>query len=164
MKLAVRRIVAYTIDVSILFVVLAPLGIVVQWLIGTSPQTGPQIWLTIILNFSIPCWLYFIFSDLSAGGATVGKWIMGIRTVSESGAVSVGQAVGRTAVKLLPWEMVHISVFALAERLGEFSVLQWVGLAMVDALIVVYLVAVFVSRGRRGVHDVVARSSVRLAV
>ncbi len=73
MKLTMKRMAAYLIDVVILFTVLAPFGQLVQWLLEISPQTGPGIWLTILWNFSLPSWLYFIISDTSSGGATIGK-------------------------------------------------------------------------------------------
>lgn len=55
MKLTVRRLVAYAIDICILFGVLAPFGFVIRLWLDTSPQTGPEIGVTIIFNFSIPC-------------------------------------------------------------------------------------------------------------
>lgn len=53
--LVARRIGAYLIDICILFVVLAPLGLLVQGLIGVSQRTGTEVWLTILVNFSVPC-------------------------------------------------------------------------------------------------------------
>ncbi len=161
MKLTVRRLVAYAIDICILFIVLAPLGFVIRLWLGTSPQTGPEIWVTIIFNFSIPCWLYFIASDLSAGGATIGKRIMGIRTIADTGSIGVIQAIGRTAIKLLPWELTHISMFALSSQLGEFTLTQVVALTLVYALLGVYILTVLLTRGSRSVHDLIVHSSVR---
>lgn len=161
MKLTVRRLVAYAIDICILFIVLAPLGFVIQLWLGTLPQTGPEIWMTIIFNFSIPCWVYFIVSDLSAGGSTIGKRIMGIRTIADIGSIGVIQAIGRTAIKLLPWELTHISMFALSSQLGEFTPTQVVALTIVYALLAIYILTVLLTRGSRSVHDLIVHSSVR---
>lgn len=54
MTLTVKRVAAYLIDIVLLFAVLGPLGQLVQWSMGISPRTGPEIWLSIIWNFSVP--------------------------------------------------------------------------------------------------------------
>jgi hypothetical protein len=54
-------------------------------------------------------------------------------------------------VKLLPWEMTHLSAFALASYLG---------LVIANALVVVYLAVVVWTRGRRSVHDYVVGTEV----
>ena len=71
--LVIRRSAAYLIDILLLFLVLAPIGLLIQWSLGQVPQTGPQIWGTLLWNFSIPAWLYFTLSDKSSTGATPGK-------------------------------------------------------------------------------------------
>lgn len=160
MKLTMRRLIAYVIDICILFIVLAPLGFVVQRWLGTSPQTGPEIWVTLIFNFSIPCWVYFIVSDLSVGGSTIGKRIMGIRTIADTGSISVIQAIGRTAIKLLPWELTHISMFALSSQLGTFTLTQVVVLTIMYALLGIYILTMLLTRGTRSIHDLIVSSSV----
>jgi uncharacterized RDD family membrane protein YckC len=155
-----RRIGAYLIDIALLFVVLAPLGQLVLRLFGRSPRTGPEIWLTILVNFSLPCWLYFIIGARSAGGATLGKRWLGLRLVGDRGPVSTPQAILRTALLLLPWELVHLSVFGLAKQVGRFDPVQWVGLSAANILTVGYLLVTIATEGRRGVHDYVAHTSV----
>lgn len=144
-----RRIGAYLIDI-------APLGQLSLPLIGRSPRTGPEIWLTTFINFSIPCWLYFIIATRSPGGATLGKRWLGPRVVGNDGPISTAQAILRPAVLLLPWELVHLSVFGLSKQLGRFEAGQWIGLSIANALAFLYLVVTVVTHGRRGVHDVVA--------
>lgn len=109
MKLTIKRIAAYLIDIVLLFAVLLPLGLLVQWSLRLSPQTGPEIALAILWNFSLPSWLYFIISDTSSGGATIGKRLLRIKVSARSGGMSFARALLRTAVKLFPWELVHIS-------------------------------------------------------
>ena len=70
----------------------------------------------------------------------------------------------RTAVKLLPWELVHLFGFALAPQAGDLTVAQSVGLAAANVLVVIYLVCALVTRGRRSVHDYVARTVLSAAV
>ena len=163
MKLLVRRVAAYLLDILILFAVLAPIGYLLQRLAGlTMTQTGPEIWRTILWNFSLPSWLYFILSDSSRLGATFGKrllWLQ-VRKINDR-RLSPGRALGRTAIKLLPWELVHISAFALSQDLAQFSPLQIGGLIVANLLMVVYLGAAAATKGRRSVHDFVVRTLVR---
>lgn len=106
-----RRIGAYLIDIALLFVVLAPLGQLVLRLLNRSLRTGPEIRLTILVNFSLPSWLSFILGARSAGGATLGKRCLSLRVAGDTGPVTAPQAIIRSAVLLLPWELVHLSVF-----------------------------------------------------
>lgn len=154
-NLFLRRVLAYLIDIAILFAVLGPAGFLVQQAIGYSPSSGQEIWGVLLLNFSIPVWAYFCLSDASARGATPGKRILRIRVVRGAGqTLGTGRALARTAIKLLPWELVHISAFALSHDLDAFSILQMVGLATANLLMLVYLWLAFSSRGRRSVHDI----------
>ena len=156
-RLVRRRVVAYLLDVGLLFAVLAPLGFAVQWILGYAPSTGPQIWATLLLNFSLPAWAYFAASDASAGGATVGKRWVGIRVSPEDhGRVGAVRAVGRTAVKLAPWELVHVSAFGLSQGADQFSVAQGVGLTAANLLAIAYVAWAIATGGHRSVHDVVA--------
>ena len=153
-NLFLRRVFAYLVDIAILFALLGPAGFLIQHAFGCSPSTGPEIWRVLILNFSIPVWIYFWLSDASVRGATLGKRIFRIRVSREPGrALGPGRAFVRTAIKLLPWELVHLSAFALSEDLDAFSVAQGLGLATANLLMLVYLWVAFATFGRRSVHD-----------
>ena len=160
-----RRIAAYLLDMLILFGVLAPAGQLILWLLdATPPQTGPAIARVILWNFSLPAWLYFVLSDRSASGATLGKRLLKIQVRDVSGErLSIGRALARTAVKLLPWELVHVSAFALSTDLTRFSQGQVIGVAAANVLTVVYLGVAVVTMGRRSVHDYAAGTLVRSA-
>ncbi len=162
--LLLRRIAAYVLDIIGLFVLLAPLGQAILWLVGTKPHSGPAIAQTILWNFSLPVWIYFIVSDASATGATIGKRLLGIRVSRIDGArLSWPQAFLRTTLKLLPWELVHVAAFTLSTDLTQFRPAQTVGVALANLLIIVYLLLVGLSRGQRSVHDYVAGTLVRSA-
>ena len=158
-----RRIAAYLLDMLILFGVVAPAGQLILWLLDAAPpRTGPVIARVILWNFSLPAWLYFILGDQSASGATLGKRLLKIQVRDLSGErLSIGRALARTAVKLLPWELVHVSAFALSADLSQFSPMQIAGLAAANLLTVVYLGVAVATRGRRSVHDYVAGTLVR---
>jgi uncharacterized RDD family membrane protein YckC len=149
-----RRAAAYLLDVVLLFVVLAPLAFLVQYATGVTPTTPAGTWRLQLLEFSLPAWCYFASSDSSARGATVGKRLFGLRVVTAADhRLTLGHAVRRTAIKLLPWELAHLSAFALGERFDALTGLQVVGLAVANLLALAWLLAAFVSGGRSSVHD-----------
>jgi len=160
-----RRVAAYLVDILLLFAVLAPAGQLILWVLGAeTPRTGPAIGRVILWNFSLPAWLYFVLSDRSASGATLGKRLLKIQVRDVSGErLSIGRALARTAVKLLPWELVHVSAFALSTDLTRFSQGQVIGVAVANVLTVVYLGVAVATRGRRSVHDYAAGTLVRSA-
>lgn len=144
-RLTVKRVAAYLVDIILLFATLAPIVTLVEWLSGVSPQTPRQVWIASVLSFSIPTWLYFILSDHSKMGATIGKRLFHLRVKTKNGSrLSFMRAFVRTAIKLLPWEMAHIFGFALAEDIP--SVLQSAGLISANLLTLLYLVITIVLR------------------
>jgi uncharacterized RDD family membrane protein YckC len=168
-RLLIRRAGAYLLDVTLLFLVLYPVGQLLRFAIGwqaPSPPTGLGVWLASALNFSVPSWMYFVLSDSSASGATVGKSLLGLRVrrVNER-SVGMARALGRTAVKLLPWEITHLSAFAFsAQPGGSLGLGQLIGLAVANVLIVVYFMVAACTGGRRSVHDYVAATEVRASM
>lgn len=156
--LLVRRSFAFLLDILILFVVLVPAGLLVQSLMNYQPITGPEIWTSVLWNFSIPAWIYFILSDMSRNGATPGKRILGLglRRLDSDMRLGIWLSFGRNTIKLLPWELVHFSAFAISHDLNQLNAGQTFGLTLANVLIVIYLVTAAMSGGRRSVHDYAA--------
>ncbi len=74
----------------------------------------------------------------------------------------MARALGRSAVKLLPWETTHLSAFTFsAEPGGSLDLGQLIGLTIANVLIVVYFVVAACTGGRRSIHDYVAATEVR---
>src|SRR5688572_14896734 len=97
-KLLRRRVGAYLLDIGVLFAVLGPSGWLVQRLLGWAPTSGLQIWWTLLVNFSVPAWLYFTIADASSKGATLGKrWLRLRVSRQDGGRVVPMQALCRTA-------------------------------------------------------------------
>ncbi|NJN19514.1 MAG: RDD family protein [Oscillochloris sp.] len=157
-----RRVGAYLLDILVLFAVLAPTGQVILRLFGIAPpRTGPELASVILWNFSLPAWLYFILSDRSSAGMSPGKRLLNIQVRNhDGGRVSAGQAVVRTSIKLLPWELVHIFAFAIAGDFSRFRPIQTFGVTLANLLIIVYLGVTIATRGRRSVHDYPAKTLV----
>lgn len=161
-SILLRRVGAYLADIVVLFVVLAPLGFVVQRVIGAGPATANEVYVTLIFNFSVPAWAYFALADRSVLGATLGKRWFALRTEAVAGGrVRGSQAFLRTAVKMIPWELAHASAFLIAPSLGEFGAGSVSGMLASYALVLAYLVVAWRTGGRRSVHDLAAMTSVR---
>ncbi len=89
-RLLIRRAGAYVFDVVLLFLVLFPVGQLLRFASGLQPPSSPSglgIWLASALNFSVPTWTYFVLSDSSARGATVGKSLLGLRSHSRKSRI-----------------------------------------------------------------------------
>jgi uncharacterized RDD family membrane protein YckC len=161
--MVIRRAGAFLLDILLIFAVAGPCGLIVQRLISDPPQTGMGIWINILWNFSLPSWLYFFLSDLSRTGRTIGKRIFKLQVISQrKERLGCGQAFGRTAVKLLPWEIIHFSVFALSKDLGQLSPTQLIGLSIGNGLAFVYLIVTILTQGRRSVHDLLLKTEVSI--
>ncbi len=160
--LVARRIGAFLLDILIIFGICAPIGYLIQRLIGYSPQTGLAIWFTILWNFSLPSWLYFLWSDRSKKGKTLGKRVFKLRVTNRAKEqLGWGRALARTAMKLLPWEIIHISGFALSKELGTFSLFQYIGFVTGNALTFAYFIASALTQGKRTVYDLILGTEIQ---
>ena len=161
-SLLLRRILAYMLDCAALFVVLGLLGWVVQQAIGIAPETAQGTYAALVLNFSVPVWIYFTLCDHSKSGMTLGKRILKIQSRSQKGGrIGAMRALGRTALKMLPWELTHASAFLLVPELGQFGVASWIGLGLAYTLMFIYLIVAWRTDGRRSVHDLASDTFVR---
>jgi hypothetical protein len=143
---------------AVLFTVLLPAGFVVQRMLGIAPETGPEIYVALVIGFSLPTSTYFTFGDLRR---TIGKRMLRLVTTSVDGRrIAPIRALGRTAVKLLPWEIAHISVFLLVPEPGELTLVSWIGLGLSYLLGFVYVGILFASRGRISAHDLILGTQV----
>lgn len=157
-----KRAGAYLLDIVVLFAVLFPLGYFVQRALGVSPSTAQSVYAMLLLNFSLPAWTYFALADRSRGGATLGKRLFSLHTEAEAGGrVGGAQALMRTAVKMVPWEVAHASSFLFAPALGVFSVGNWIGIGTSYVLSFAYLIVAWRTGGHRSIHDFAASTRVR---
>lgn len=161
--LPTRRLAAYLLDILLLFTVLAPAGQLVQRVLGLAPpRTGPELARVIAWNFSLPAWLYFTLGDRSRGGMTVGKRLLRLQVRGRRGGrLATPRALLRTALKMVPWELVHLFAFARSADLARFRPDQVAGVAVANALTLAYLAVAVATGGRRSVHDLVAGSCVQ---
>lgn len=156
-----RRIAAYAADCSLLF---AGLIVVQLALLPVNPAAAairaggiPHPWILhgwVAATVTLPFWLYFTLCFASRRGATPGMRLFGARLVAwDGGAVSRGSAAARAAILLVPFELNHFVLFHLGPRGGEPDPVFYQGLAMVWALLAVYLGSALLDPLRRSVHD-----------
>jgi hypothetical protein len=74
--------------------------------------------------------------------------------------IGFGRALLRTAVKLIPWEVTHLSLFLPTPILTDGQGGFLPGLITANILIVVYLAVIVMTAGKQGVDDLVARTMV----
>lgn len=162
-SLFIRRTVAYLIDCALLLLMLATVGGAIQINLGVSFQTPREVYSAILLNFSIPVWIYFTFADFSVRGATIGKRLLQLETVATNGLqLTFGWALIRTAIKLLPWELIHIAAFLLPADIGEFQLESLISFGLAYLLIIIYLGVAWRTGGHKSVHDYATGALVRV--
>jgi uncharacterized RDD family membrane protein YckC len=160
----ITRGVAYLLDCAIVFGLFAALQLLVfsplRSMIGIDEEwfhSGVQTQIYTLTTISLPVWLYFALTESSPWQATVGKKMLGLRVVdSDRGErIRLGRALIRTFVKLLPWEIAHLS--------NNLPVPVWyaedpgfrIGFAVSGVLMVVYMAMVAFGPRRQGPHDLV---------
>ncbi|MEQ8767115.1 MAG: RDD family protein [Planctomycetota bacterium] len=159
---------AYLLDCTIAFAVFAvvqlfallplreSIGITDAWF-----HSGWNTELYTLLTISLPVWMYFALFE-SWRGATPGKRLSRIRVLDvwSGEGIGFGRALLRTLVKLLPWELAHLGN-NLPEPMwyAEDPGLR-VAFALSGLMLAVLIGSVLLSKSRRGLHDLAARSLV----
>jgi uncharacterized RDD family membrane protein YckC len=163
LTMVARRAGAFLLDILLIFAVAGPCGFIIQRLLNDPAQTGVGIWVAALWNFSPPAWLYFFLSDRSKTGRTIGKRVLKLQVISQrKERLGWDLALGRTAIKLLPWEIVHFSAFALSKDPGQFTPTQTIGLSIGNGLVFIYFIITVWTFGRRSAHDLLMKTEVCL--
>ncbi len=160
-----RRIAAYLLDFAVLFSVLIPFQVILYRLGRGFPynllHTGTQIEAWVFLSVSLPAWLYFALTESSRHQATLGKRLLGLHVVNLQGEpVDFGRALLRTVIKLLPWELTHLSLMLPVPLWWDPQPTLRPGIVMVYVLIGIYLVTLFLNKRRQSIHDLIAQTMV----
>jgi uncharacterized RDD family membrane protein YckC len=168
MRLFSRRLLAYGVDAVILFAgvlltqaLLATLRL--NPLLNLLPRgqffSGWQLHLWVFATVSVPFWLYYAWQQRSQHGATFGQRLLHLRVTTTDGErLSFRQALARTILMLIPFELNHIVIFYLADftTAAPPSSAFWVGYAIVWLVIVVYIVTALLTSRQQSIHDLVA--------
>ena len=156
-----RRIVAYAIDVLSLYAVLGGLQYALSWLLGGFPfdrlTTGPRVEVWVLLTISLPTWLYFTFSESGSRQATLGKRVFRLRVTDvHQERISRLRAFFRTILKLLPWELTHLSLLLPTPILTDPKPQPRLGLILVYLLLGLYMLSMIFTPRKRSIHDLLA--------
>jgi uncharacterized RDD family membrane protein YckC len=167
-----KRLAAFGLDYLVVLAYLIVLGCV-SWALA-SGATG-RVWQDFLSSPSrlhivafcttvLPVGAYFTLLESSPRGATLGKRRMHLRVVRLGGGrLSLGRALLRSAVKLLPWQLAHMSLVHIPGwPINPQSPPAWVvvGMGLVWGLVGFYLVALAVRSDRRTPYDWAAGSQV----
>ena len=116
------------------------------------------------LALVLPVILYFTFSEASPKHATWGKQKLKLTVVSMDGKpVRWGQALARSAIKFLPWQIAHTSIFHIPGWPAQVQAVPTgsiAGFVLVWILVGLYLAALIFSKTHRTPYDWLARTAV----
>ncbi len=166
MILFIKRLTAYWLD----FVILAIFLLGVQGLLYLITNGFPfdhfvegyQIELWVLLTISLPAWSYFIASELIKQ-KTLGKRLFKLVVTNKSGMkISFKQAFLRTCIKLLPWELTHIIIFFPDPWWSQETPENLYLILIPNILLVIYILILFLSKGKLGLHDYFVQTRVGL--
>jgi uncharacterized RDD family membrane protein YckC len=103
---------------------------------------------------TLPVTLYFALLESSAWQATWGKRRLGLRVTRTDGQrLSRGRALGRTALKFVPWELAHACIWQVSFAGPRSSPLIAAGFALVWLLVGSNLVSLLASRKHQTLYD-----------
>jgi uncharacterized RDD family membrane protein YckC len=121
---------------------------------------------TNVLLLDVPVMLYFALSEASGWRATIGKRRLGLRVETAEGKrLSVGRALARTALKLLPWELAHTSLYYTPgwPRNARPTPLNYALYGLVYVLGGVYIATLLGSDSGQTLYDKLTRTKVVVA-
>ena len=114
-----------------------------------------------LLTISLPTWLYFAWSEQSRRQATIGKRVLRLIVTDIGGnRIGFGRAMVRTVIKLLPWEISHLTVNLPTSIMYEPNPRFRFGFVVVFALLVLYPALILLTRRRQSLHDLIAKTIV----
>lgn len=118
------------------------------------------------LAFDLPVMAYFALFEASSLEATPGKRRLGLRVVTAAGGgASLPQTAARIALKFLPWEIAHTSLWHTPgwPRHSRPTAANYASYALVYVLGGVYVITLLTSDKRQALYDRLTRMRVVLA-
>jgi uncharacterized RDD family membrane protein YckC len=112
------------------------------------------------LAFSVtvlPVTLYFALCESGVSGATIGKRLAHIRVISLNGArVLFGRSLLRSAIKFLPWQIAHTSLFHIPGwpmAVETIPLPSLIGLIVSQGAVVLFALMIAFSKAGRALYD-----------
>jgi len=137
----------------------------IRQMISGSEQWFLSGWKTEIytlLTISLPIWLYFGLCEISSWRATLGKRVLRLQTLDQVShhRMTLGQTIIRTIIKMLPWEIAHLT--------NNLPVPIWYdpnpgfrfGFVLVPLLAAICLILVLITKNKQSLHYLIANTIV----
>jgi uncharacterized RDD family membrane protein YckC len=156
-----RRLLAYFTDILIIYGGILATQSGLYLLTAGFPfdrlETGYQIEAWVLLTVSLPTWVYFTWSEGGHRGATLGKRLFRLKVTDLHGKPpGRGRALLRTGVKLLPWELTHLTVLTPTPWWADSAPGFRAGLVLVYLLLGAYMLTMIFHPQKRGPQDLLA--------
>lgn len=111
---------------------------------------------------TLPVYLYFALCEGSKSHATWGKRKMGIRVAGIYGKpIGYGPALFRSAIKFIPWELAHFTIWHMVIPSGYPDYVLYILLAAVYGLVFFYLISPVWNKNNQTIYDVISRTVIR---
>ncbi len=162
MKYFIERTLAYFIDCLIAFSVVM---LIIQWAIlnhlresfGITDiwfQSSINMQLYVLTSISIPVWIYFAYFDSKKSKGTFGKRIFNLVVKNNKNQkIDFWKSLGRTILKLLPWEIAHIGVIfptpIYYENEPSVRILSYFGLL----IFAIYVISIWTNSRKLAIYD-----------
>jgi uncharacterized RDD family membrane protein YckC len=159
---AIRRVLAYVLDVAVLAAAVMAVQHGARLAFGWPPEdwlAGARFyWFVSLPTVSVPVWLYFALFESGRAQATPMKRLLGMQVTDGAGhRIGFGRALLRTAIKLLPWELVHGALFLPVPFWNDpDQALMRPVFTLAVFLMGSWLVTLLLTPKTQGVHDLVA--------
>lgn len=169
-KIIFRRAIAYLIDSVLVYLIFVWITQTYIFLPLRHLIIGPDDWFVsgwlteayTLLTISLPTWLYFALTERLPWRGTLGKRLMKLQTLDiyTRGRLNLTQAILRTLIKLLPWEITHLTINIPTPMWHDPDPGFRFGFVLVPILFVVYMIVIIVNQNGQGPHDLVVKSIV----
>lgn len=114
----------------------------------------------------LPVLLYYTYAESAPQAATWGKQKRGLQVLNLQGnRLSRGRAFARAALKFLPWQVAHTSLFHIPGwplAVEDLPVGSKLGLGLVWVLVGIYGVSILVHPQHRTIYDQIVGSAVQI--
>jgi uncharacterized RDD family membrane protein YckC len=163
-----RRILAFALDYLVIaayLLLLVGLSLAANFVFPNGPRSifsnpikGEIVGFFLI---TLPVTLYFALFESSRWQATWGKRVLGLKVIGPEGTgLSRTRALGRTALKFIPWELAHACVWQISFAPQNPSPLIFIGFGLVWVLVGANLVSLLVGKTWQTLYDRIVGSFV----
>lgn len=159
-----RRVAAYCLDCSVLFLCFVPwqaalyfVNPIIRIIRNAQQPTATQLHAWVFATITVPAFLYFALMLRSSRQATLGMRLFKLKLEDKNGGrIGLGQALLRSVVMLIPFELNHTFMFHFGPRGGPPSVSFLISIVAVWAVIAVYIASILWTQRHQSLHDLVA--------